>query len=159
MTALSANDVARQVCAMGDWEVTNLALQKMLYMLEMVYMGNHNGERLLQNDFEAWDLGPVIPEIYHRTKMFGSEPIRSDVFYSARKITDPNQIRVLEDNVPWLLTKSPSQLVRITHWKDGAWAKNYNQSRRNARIPPLDILQEFRDRQRLAQRRAEPAVV
>jgi hypothetical protein len=51
----SVSDIARRFCARGDWCVTNLELQKMLYIVQMLYMGETNGHRLIQTQFEAWD--------------------------------------------------------------------------------------------------------
>lgn len=55
-------------------DVTNLQIQKILYYLQaktLVY----NGRPLFKENIEKWRLGPVIPEVYHEYKLYGSQPI------------------------------------------------------------------------------------
>jgi uncharacterized phage-associated protein len=37
--SIPAYSAARYICARGDWRVTNLALQKILYLAHMVHLG------------------------------------------------------------------------------------------------------------------------
>ena len=53
------------------WCVSNLKMQKILYLAHLDYMGKNN-ERLVESSFEAWDYGPVQPELYHKLKRFGA---------------------------------------------------------------------------------------
>ncbi|MCH9780371.1 MAG: SocA family protein [Alphaproteobacteria bacterium] len=62
-----------------DWKVTNLRLQKMLYLGHMWYWGRHDAP-LVEDNFEAWDYGPVLPELYHKLKIYGASIIREEVF-------------------------------------------------------------------------------
>lgn len=142
------DSVAKFICERGRWKVTNLQLQKLIYMAQMLYMGRSDGARLADADFEAWDYGPVEPSLYHRVKMFGSQPIE-DVFYNARnfKVGDPRR-HVLEEVCDSLLRKPPAELVDITHWSGGAWAKHYVPGIRGIHIPDADIAREYRARLR-----------
>lgn len=62
-----------------DWSISNLEMQKILYIAHMYYMGKF-GARLISTPFEAWDYGPVHPELYHKLKRFGARKVR-DVFW------------------------------------------------------------------------------
>lgn len=144
--AARLDTVARFICKRSGWKLSNLSLQKILYMAQLYYMGKNNGARLVDTHFEAWDYGPVSPELYHKAKVFGAGPVE-DVFYSARVFgkDDPRRallIEVADD----LLDISPGELVNITHWQHGAWAKHYVPKARGIRIPDEDILKEYRDR-------------
>lgn len=133
------------ICERGDWQVTNLQLQKILYITQMVYLGEE-GERLFDSVFQAWDHGPVAPSVYRKVRMFGSKPIKN-VFFDARSfVPGSKKRRVLSDACRDLLTMRPGQLVEITHWADGAWAKHYVPGERGIAIPDTAIEQEFRDR-------------
>ena len=55
--SIPAYSAARYICARGDWRVTNLALQKILYLAHMVHLGR-TGRALIDGEFEAWDYGP-----------------------------------------------------------------------------------------------------
>lgn len=135
--------VCKFVCEVGDWNVSNLRLQKVLYIAQMFYMGRNNGDRLVDATFEAWDYGPVVPALYHKVKMFGSRPI-ADVFYDALRFNEDDRRRMfLMDVCIDLLHRRPGELVEITHWENGAWAKNYAPGIRGIEIPDADIIAEF----------------
>lgn len=53
----------------GD-TVSHKKLQKLLYYVEAWHLVNFD-EPLLNEDFQAWVHGPVIPELYHQLKEFG----------------------------------------------------------------------------------------
>jgi uncharacterized phage-associated protein len=147
---LSAMQAARQICEHGSWKVTNLSLQKILYISQMLFMGENGGSRLIDTEFEAWDYGPVSPEIYRCVRMFGANPIQ-DVFFFEPRSHDGLRESYLHNVSTYLTGKKAGELVAITHWKDGAWAKNYRPGAHGTAIPDADIVDEYR-------RRTEPKV-
>jgi uncharacterized phage-associated protein len=142
---VSSFSAARRICERGNWTVTNLSLQKILYLIHMIHVGRTGGQPLVKDMFEAWDYGPVVPELYHRVKIFGDRPIQ-DILFSAPIISTTDEGRVIDEGCDWLLSKKPAELVAMTHWKDGAWAKNYMPGMHNIVIPDEDILDEYRCR-------------
>ncbi|MFP7287978.1 DUF4065 domain-containing protein [Shouchella clausii] len=54
--------------------ISHLKLQKILYFIEAHYLVKR-GRSLIAEHFEKWKLGPVVPEVYHEYKTFGSRPI------------------------------------------------------------------------------------
>src|SRR5260370_7382775 len=52
-----------------------LQMQKLLYLAQGWTLGL-TGDPLFREPIEAWEYGPVVPEIYHSVKMFGASPIR-----------------------------------------------------------------------------------
>lgn len=141
---LDVSSAARRLCERSGWSLTNLELQKMLYLAQLYFIGQTN-VRLVDETFEAWDYGPVSPRVYHRVKAFGSAPIR-DVFHGAMPIVDPGLAKYLDDAYDALAKQSAGQLVAITHWPEGAWAKNYIPGARGIPIPDEDIIAEYRKR-------------
>ena len=139
--SIPANSAARYVCARGDWGVTNLALQKILYLAQMVHLGR-TGERLVDGEFEAWDYGPVNPDLYRTVRIFGDKPIQN-VFFGAPRIFGTPEEETLREACEHLLGKSPSELVAMTHQQNGAWAKNYVPGVRSIVIPDTDIVAEY----------------
>ena len=140
--AARLDSVCRYICERGDWKVTNLQLQKLLYLAQMVYMGRSGGQRLADAHFEAWDYGPVEPTVHRKVRMFGASPI-PDVFYDARGFRKDDERRlVLEEVCKDLLARCPGELVEITHWQEGAWAKFYEPGIRGIRIPDTVIAEE-----------------
>lgn len=53
----------------GD-TVSHKKLQKLLYYVEAWHLVNF-GTSIVDEDFQAWIHGPVIPELYHQLKDFG----------------------------------------------------------------------------------------
>lgn len=142
---VSTMDAAKLICGLGNWQVTNLKLQKILYLAHMVYMGNHQGEPLVGDLFEAWDYGPVVPALYHAVKQYGNKPIRTG-FYTANDITlESNEGSEIKAAADYLLPKSPSRLVDFTHRKGGAWEQNYVPGVLGVTIPNEDIMAEYKD--------------
>lgn len=140
------DSVCKFICEQGGWKVSNLQLQKILYLAQMYYMGRHAGEPLCDAQFEAWDYGPVEPSLYKKVRMFGSSPVQ-DVFFDARPFRDDDPRRIdLKEVCDALLSKRAGELVDITHSSNGAWAKNYVPRIRGIKIPNNDIIAEYNRR-------------
>ena len=68
----------------GDF-LTNKKLQKLLYYVEawnLVYY-----ESLIDEDFEAWVHGPVVPEIYRAYKNYGYSPINIKINHLKKSLS------------------------------------------------------------------------
>ncbi|MER8941379.1 DUF4065 domain-containing protein [Mesorhizobium sp. M0915] len=124
--------------------VPRYLLQKILYLAHMIHLGR-TGEPLVNGRFEAWDYGPVQPNLYKKVAMFGDSPIQ-DVFFDRPISDEAPETRTIDEVSESLLTKSPGQLVAITHWDHGAWARSYRPNVRGIVIPDSDILDEYRAR-------------
>lgn len=137
---------AKRLAECSGWSLSNLELQKLLYLAHMFHLGRTNGQPLVSGHFEAWDYGPVHPKLYHRVKVFGSDPV-GNVFHGEPDIDDASAVELLDDAVAKLSHLSPGRLVAITHRPNGAWEQNYRPGARGIIIPNQDILDEFRDRE------------
>lgn len=139
--AIHSTDAAKFVCRRGSWHVTNLALQKILYLAHMVHMGRTRS-RLIGAHFEAWDFGPVEPYLYRKVRAFGAKPI-PNIFYNSRELDGTPEGDTLAEACENLLSKSPGELVSNTHWEHGAWARNYVPGARGVIIPDGHIIEEY----------------
>lgn len=141
---ISVFKAAKRICELGNWKVTNLQLQKVLYLAEIVYLGRNNGTPLIDSDFEAWSYGPVNPELYKATKMFGAGPIK-DFFYGMEDL-DRNspENKHLEDAWDKLGNVASWRLVSATHRNNGAWAKHYKSKCYGIKIPKEDMYEEYK---------------
>ena len=145
----SPEAVAHRLCEQMDWSISQLSVQKAVYMSHMVHMGANNGEALILEPFEAWDYGPVLPSLYHRLKMFGRKPIKN-VFWGNPVPDGTSQADVIDSIASQIKGFSPAQLVAITHDPKGAWAKNYRPGAKNILIPNKDIVEEYEWRSKQA---------
>ena len=136
---------AKRLCQRSGWTLSNLQLQKILYIAHMMYLGK-TGQPLVNGHFEAWDYGPVEPELYHYAKTFGASPIKG-VFRLVPDLEDDQpEAQELDKAVQALSNVQPGQLVAMTHWDGGAWAKHYLSGRCNSIIRNQDIIEEYRAR-------------
>jgi len=133
---------AKRVAERSGWSLSNLELQKILYLAHMFHLGR-TGEPLVYGNFEAWDYGPVHPTLYHHAKMFGSSPVEN-IFHSVPAIPDGPEAEILDEATQGLSGASPGRLVAATHRIGGAWEKNYVPGTRNVIIPNADILGEYK---------------
>ena len=133
------------MCEANVWLISNLELQKLLYIAQMVSLGRSDGrEPLIDAQFEAWDLGPVIPAVYHRAKAFGDGPV-PDVFRIADFPTDQDK-SLIEEVTAAFGDYKPYELVEFTHWPSGAWAASYQPGFRGIKIPSAHIVDEYKRR-------------
>lgn len=137
---------AKWVCLARGWSATNLEINKTLYIAQLAFLGRNKGiEPLVSERFEAWDYGPVLPSVYHRAKAFGNGPVQ-DVFHSFPATDDSAECQIIRETVTSLQNKSPGELVAITHWEKGAWARHYRPGAKGIVIPNSDIFAEYRER-------------
>lgn len=139
---ISALQAAKYLCELGDWSDTNLELQKKIYIPHMVFLGRNEGRRLIDESFEAWDYGPVIPSLYHTLKSYGAGPV-GNVFRLVPEIEDESALEYLDWAHKELKDFSASRLVAITHWKEGAWSKVYKPGEFGLTIPDEYIKAEY----------------
>lgn len=146
------DSVCKFLCERSGWTLSNLKLQKLLYMAQLLYIGRTSGQLLMDANFEAWDYGPVEPSVYQKVKYFGSGAI-SDVFCDALEFgnEDPRKFALVEV-YDALKDRTPGELVDITHWPKGAWAKHYTPNVKGVPIPNKDIHDEYFARLAQAQR-------
>lgn len=142
--SVSSTDAANYLCDKSGWKISNLQLQKILYMADMNYIGQSNS-RLIDEDFEAWDYGPVLPSLYHKCKAFGSKAI-PNIFWGAKDISGTSEAKMLDLAWEKLKSATPGQLVETTHAPDGAWVRLYGRAIRNAKISASDMIDEFNRR-------------
>ncbi len=99
--------------SMGD-PITPKKLQKLLYYIEawnLVYFETP----LIDEEFEAWVHGPVIPAVYREYRDFGYEQILLD--YDGKSLASKKKIEILEKNP---LLKKRRELVDTVLLKYGA---------------------------------------
>ena len=113
-----AIDVAKYILCIANTNgdlITNLKLQKLLYYAQAWYMVNFDGQKLFDDDIEAWQFGPVIKSIYNLFKDFGREPI----LLSDEECNDYNlsetQKSYLAEFCETFLRYSATELVGMTH--------------------------------------------
>ena len=120
--------------------MTNMRLNKFLFFAQGHYFAR-TGEPLFDDEFEAWDFGPVISNIYQRYKSNGRSPITEiDSDYNSDSFTE-DQLEVLLDVAREYGKYATSTLVSFTHRDDSPWVMNVNSI--SQRIPKNQIKDYF----------------
>lgn len=153
---VSVFDAAKHLCKESGWQLTNLQLQKLIYLAHMFHLGLFKSP-LIEEHFEAWNYGPVQPDLYHKAKVYGSDPVEN-IFRSASDLDENSTEAMMLDKVLGdLSAHTPARLVALTHWDKGAWAKHYEPNTFGCYIPNSDIAIEYRDRVHAAEERKQQA--
>lgn len=151
--AISSLSAAKYLCGLSDWSLSNLQIQKILYIAHMAYLGEHDEPLIGDDHFQAWDYGPILPKLYRQLKPFGSSPI-PDIFHFVKTFRDKEEKEKVESVLIWayenLSKMSHGKLVAITHRGNGAWWNTYRPQGENLVISDKAIKKEFVERTRQA---------
>ncbi len=150
--SLSVLDSAKYLLENSRATVTQVELQKLLYLAQMRHLGEYD-RPMVASRFEAWEIGPVSRILYNELTHLGANPIPSTAVPGNRDVLDAlngTEKDVLDRTVRELSGKDVVDLMRITHWEDGAWAKTYNPKDWSIEIPESLMRQEYLDRMEIA---------
>lgn len=145
--ALSVAHYIIDYCNERGRGISNLKLQKLLYFVQAEFLVSSPGNTPCFKDrIEAWDFGPVVPNVYHQYKLFGSSiiPARTNdalaAYYEDIAFEDQLLIDAIVDDVS---KYTASQLVQITH-NQAPWKNAYRRGLNNE-ITNKAILDYFRE--------------
>ena len=134
-----AMDLANYIvdkCIEDNAPITNLQLQRILYSVQKDFL--KRGSPAFSDDIEAWEFGPVVPNVYFDFCGFGAMPIfisRDTVLnLSADKNIIDSIVEAKRSLAPWAIAKE-------TH--KGAWSKVYNNEKGNQCIIPVDLIKKL----------------
>ena len=145
-TAISSINAGKTLCELSGWAVSNLQLQKILYLAHMLHLGRFE-KPLINDGFQAWEYGPVAPNLYHRVKGFGSQPIQKIIFWEKGAEKGSTQFDLLHETMTAMKGLTGAQLVSLTHWEKGAWYQTYRGGKRGIPMPDNLIMKEYSARQ------------
>ena len=141
---LPAMAVARRICELSHWQVSNLKLQKLLYLSQLLFIRESKGGRLICEDFYAWRHGPVIPQVFYAFRRLKHLPIEKSSMEGIKKTVFSDRVeRFLKETCDFYYEYPSWSLVDVTHDKIGAWAKRYTRYGKRPVIAFSDILAEY----------------
>jgi len=136
--------------------VDPMKIQKLCYFANGYYLALHPDRvALIEENFEAWPFGPVIPSLYHRVKGYRYNPITEylHVFDTEQQSfipapapeDDPLYMKVRESVWQFYGRAAARALSDLTHRQEGAWARTIRETHgaRSAVIPREYIRAEF----------------
>ena len=136
----SADQIAAYFLSITDPEdndVSNLKLQKLCYYAQGLCTAMR-GAPLFSDRIEAWDHGPVVPNLYHKFKGHAADPIPAPPDFDRDEI-EPADREALNDIYEFYGQYSAWRLRNMTH-DEKPWADAYKTAHREIRV---DALAEF----------------
>lgn len=121
-------------------DLTNMKINKLLYFAQGHYLRKY-GAPLFSDGIEAWEHGPVVPEVYSTYKGYGDLPIRS---YNADMISDvtPEAEEIMYGVAREYGRYTASALRNMTHVVGSPWSKSYRGSHTRNEIP-VSVIQSY----------------
>ncbi|AVQ40481.1 hypothetical protein AL714_07905 [Clostridium botulinum] len=144
---ITPEDIIKYILIKSEFD--QLQIQKLLFFTYQEYLKNHD-EPLFKDTFEAWQYGPVIPEIYYSLKKYKSKKIRLEdtelekikLKLKLSRIYDKDSIFDCVDNVIIKYgNNTGGELIDKTHEKDSPWHKTVEEYGLNSEIP-LELIKE-----------------
>lgn len=104
--------------------LTQMQLQKLVYVAHGMSLAARNLP-MIKQQVNAWQYGPVIPDIYHRFKAYGSLAIPvADLPENQQSLKlDQESVEILTEVVDSLADYSGGQLSELSHRAGSPWHK------------------------------------
>ncbi len=119
--------------------LTHMQIQKLVYFAHARMLSLH-GRPLISQNFEAWQYGPVVPELYRALSYRGSDRVVEAITMSTEAIHSARE----RDIVDWSFNKysqlSGPELSKLTHAPDAPWARTKDQ---RGNIIPNDSIESY----------------
>ena len=103
----------------GCTDMTILKVMKIIYIAHGWMLALY-GKPLISEDIEAWQYGPVIPELYRELQQFGRSHINSLPEEYDIKLSDDEQ-SIVDQTFDGYASYTAGQLVALTHEKGTPW--------------------------------------
>ena len=122
-SAYTITDYILWWCQQNDTLISNLKLQKILYLIQANFL-YEKGVPCFRDDIEAWSFGVVVPNVYHKYKVYGGASIPI-----IKKLNCPhciyNKDKVLIDEIlDWCKQYSSASLTNLT-MNQTPWEETY----------------------------------
>lgn len=135
--AMEVADFIIDLCSKMNSPISNLRLQKLLYFVWVDYY-REMGEMLFFDKIYAWQLGPVVPEVYYEYCVYGGRPIN----LNCETKIEERDAEIIKSIVEKYRLVPVSELVERTHKPDTAWYQIYDEGRGNRKEIPFELIKE-----------------
>lgn len=124
--------------------LTNLQLQKLVYIAFGFYVAIFN-ERMFDDEIQAWNFGPVIPNLYHALKKYGADEVTAYLEDGNRIEENSPEMKVIESVWESYKDFNAIQLSNLTHDEGTPWSAVWDYAKRETTIP-LDLIRSHYQR-------------
>lgn len=138
MNEYNALDLSKYIiskCVKDNCPISNLQLQKILYYIQKDFL--RRGKIAFLDDIEAWQFGPVIPNVYYHYCGYGAMPI--SFVYEGFEIRPEDQ-DAINNIIESKRILDPWEMVVETHKINGAWEQIYKKGSGNHQVIPIELI-------------------
>jgi len=143
---LRVADAILKIAKANNQTLTPMQLVKLTYIAHGWSLGLRS-KALFGNRIEAWQYGPVIPDLYQVTKPYGRNPIPLDAIGDVEDISlAPDDKRFIEQVFAKYGHLDGIALSYLTHKAGSPWSNVYDQrssQRQRAQIPDELIARHY----------------
>lgn len=112
---------------------TPMQLLKLVYIAHGWMLGLY-GNPLIRDRVEAWQYGPVIPNLYNAIRKFRSSPVEGRLGRSGDEL-GAREMHLLEQVIDRYGQMTGPQLSRLTNTANSPWAQIYQDGSFGLEIP------------------------
>lgn len=137
---------------------THLQIQKMIYLFYCNFLKKYE-IKPFEEDFVAWQYGPVIKEVYDKYRVYGRQEIYfeddSELIFKEKTFklsvfsrfmkTPLHQmvVEVLEETIQMYGHMDAFELVELTHIKGGPWDLTYRDGLGKDEVIPHSLIEKY----------------
>lgn len=140
---IAALDLAKYIvskCTNENKPISNLQLQKILYYIQYGSL-KEISECIFYDEIEAWQFGPVVPNVYYYFCNFGAMPINLKFKGYMDIIKDVNNIEMVDNILTIRREQNPWEMVKETHKDNSPWTIVFNQG--EGKVISVGIIKEY----------------
>ena len=142
---LTVADAILKIAKVRGQQLTPMQLVKLTYIAHGWSLGLR-GRDLFRNRIEAWQYGPVIPDLYHATKAFGRAPIPLESVGDVSQVgVAPEDMQLLEGVYSKYGHLDGIALSYLTHTAGTPWTQVYRHGVMHIDIPDDLIARHYRE--------------
>lgn len=125
----NALELAEYILKKSSKDLSNLELQKTLYFTELDYIKEFN-KTLISDNFEAWQYGPVVRDVYCEYRNYGANSIDKPEKETLSKELTEKELEIINQSIEKCNKESYWNLVEKSHKKGGAWEKSFKEDKK-----------------------------
>lgn len=122
-------------CTEKNNPVSNLKLQKMLYYIWIDYYKAKKTE-LFKDRICAWQLGPVVPEVYYEFCSYAGNSIEKDFSIAI----EGNDKEIIDRIIDKLIPRTAASLVESSHEQGKPWDIVYKKGDGDREEIPFELI-------------------
>lgn len=147
----SAFDLARYIlkkCIDDENVICNFQLQRILYYIQECFL-REKGHEAFPESIEAWQYGPVVPEVYDHYCLYGGQTIVWMPEDERNIILEDEKDKALIDEIvekgrnidPW-------DTIYLTKKELGAWVEVYDNGKGKGKEITVEMIKEYLRKQK-----------